>query len=102
VHGDHVKRKKSEYVAGKYRVTLESIVDDSSRLHDYGFNRSTWHRGVRLMERFGSDRALELMDSMAERALGRGDLGMCCKWRDLMGVIHAIEADEPQPNDRIH
>lgn len=54
------------------------------------------------MLRLGSDRALELMDARADRALARGDLAMCHKWRDLMGVIHAIESDEPQPTDRVH
>ncbi len=97
-----MKEKKSEYVVGEYVITIESMIDYSSQLHDYGFSRSTWHRGVRLMERFGSDRALELMDSKAERAFERGDLVTCSKWRDLMGVIHAVVADEPQPNDRIH
>lgn len=102
MHGDRLKRKKTEYVVGKYDITIESIVDDSSRLHDYGFSRATWHRGARLMQRLGSDQALELMDTKADRALARGDLKMCHKWRDLMGVIHAIEAEEPQPTDRIH
>lgn len=97
-----MKRKKSEYVVGKYDVTIESIVDDVSRLHDYGFSRSTWYRGANLMRRLGSDRALELMDAKADRALSRGDLAMCHKWRDLMAVIHAIESDEPQPTDRVH
>lgn len=102
MHGDCLKRKKTEYVVGKYDVTIESIVDDSSRLHDYGFSRATWHRGARLMRRLGPEQALELMDARAGRALARGDLKMCHKWRDLMGVIHAIESDEPQPTDRIH
>jgi hypothetical protein len=97
-----MKRKKSEYMVGKYVVTVEVVIDDSPRLHDYGFSRSTWHRGIRLLERFGSDQALEFMDVMADRALGRGDLVTCHRWRDLMAVIHAIEADEPQPTDRIH
>lgn len=97
-----MKRKKSEHVVGKYHITVEFVVDDSSRLHDYGFDHSKWHRGVKLMKHFGSDRALELMDLKAERAFRRGDVNMCRKWRDLMGVIHAVEADEPQPNDRIH
>lgn len=102
MHGDDLKRKKTDFVVGKYDVTIESIVDDASRLHDYGFSRSTWYRGANLMRRLGSDRALELMDERADRALARGDLAMCHKWRDLMGVIHAIESDEPQPTDRLH
>lgn len=102
LNGDHLKRKKTEYVGGKYDITIESIVDDSSRLHDYGFSRATWYRGVRLMRRLGPDQALELMDIRADRALARGDIEMCHKWRDLMGVIHAIESEEPQPTDRIH
>lgn len=102
MHGDDLKRKKTEYAVGKYDVTIESIVDDSSRLHDYGFSRATWLRGARLMRHLGSDQALELMDARADSALARGDLKMCHKWRDLMGVIHAIESEEPQPTDRIH
>ncbi len=102
MHGDRLKRKKTEYVVGSYDVSIESIVDDSSRLHDYGFSRTTWHRGTRLMQRFGSDQALELLDARADRALARGNLKLCHRWRDLMGVIHAIESDEPQPTDRIH
>lgn len=102
MHGDRLKRKRAEFRIGNYDVTLESIVDDASRLHDYGFSKSTWHRGVRLMRQLGSDQALDLMDIRADRALARGDLAMCHKWRDLMAVIHAVESDEPQPTDRIH
>lgn len=97
-----MKRVKSEFKVGPYDVTVESTVDSVSRLHDYGFDRATWHRGVRMMRRFGSDRALELMDARADRALARNDIKSCHRWRDLMAVIHAIEEDEPQPTDRIH
>jgi hypothetical protein len=102
MHGGGLKRRKTKHVEGKYDVTIESIVDDSSRLHDYGFSRATWLRGARLMQHLGSDQALEQMDGRADRALARGDLKICHKWRDLMGVIHAIESEEPQPTDRIH
>lgn len=102
MHGDHLKRKKTKIRVGNYDITIESIMDKTSRLHDYGFNRSTWHRGANLMRRLGSDRALELMDARADRALASGHLATCHKWRDLMAVIHAIESDEPQPTDRVH
>ncbi|WP_338530624.1 hypothetical protein [Nitratireductor thuwali] len=101
MHGADLGRKKSEYSIGNFDITIESIIDDESRLHDYGFSRSTWLRGVRLMKRFGSEEALELMDQRADGALERGNLALCNRWRDLMGVIHAIEADEPLPSDRI-
>lgn len=55
-----------------------------------------------MMQRYGSDNALELMDDRADRALARSDIATCQKWRELMAVIHAIENDEPQPIDRIH
>ncbi|WP_256752330.1 hypothetical protein [Mesorhizobium sp. Mes31] len=97
-----MKRKKSEFKVGRYDVTIESMVDSTSRLHDYGFGRETWYRGVKMMQRYGSDKALELMDDRADRALARSDIVTCQKWRDLMAVIHAIENDEPQPIDRIH
>lgn len=54
------------------------------------------------MRRFGSDRALDLMDARAEKALARGDVSTCRRWRDLMIVIHAIERDELLPSDRVH
>lgn len=95
-----VKRPKAKHRAGDY--SIEMIVDNASRLHDYGLRRSAWLRGVRLMRRFGSEEALGLMESRADSALARGDLAMCHRWRDLMVVVHAIEADEPLPTDRIH
>ncbi|BAV46778.1 Long-chain-fatty-acid CoA ligase [Mesorhizobium loti] len=97
-----MKRVKSEFKVGPYEVTIESVVDRESRLHDYGFEKATWHRGVRIMQRYGSDKALELMDERADRALARNDVKRCHRWRDLMAVIHAIENDEPQPTDRVH
>ncbi|ESW86045.1 hypothetical protein X770_20855 [Mesorhizobium sp. LSJC269B00] len=97
-----LKRKKSGFKVGPYDVTIDSTIDNASRLHDYGFDRATWHRGVRMMQRYGSDNALELMDDRADRALARSDIATCQKWRELMAVIHAIENDEPQPIDRIH
>jgi hypothetical protein len=102
MHGNHLKRKKTEIRVGNYDISIESNVDKTSRLHDYGFSSSTWRRGANLMRRFGSDRALELMDAKADRALAGGHLEMCHKWRDLMAVIHAIEYEEPQPIDRVH
>lgn len=97
-----MKHTKTTYRAGDYSISIETIVDNASRLHDYGIRRSAWHRAVRLMRRFGSDQALGLMESRAESALARGNLAMCHRWRDLMVVVHAIESDEPLPTDRIH
>lgn len=97
-----MKRRKEQWEGEGVTASIEVIINDEPILHDYGLSKLTWHRGVRLMEHFGIDRALELMDQRAHRSLDRGDYEMCCKWRDLMTVIHAVIADEPQPNDRVH
>jgi hypothetical protein len=102
MQSDGVKHKKSRYRVGDYDITIESFVNDDSRLHDYGVRRSAWYRGVRLMKRLGSARALDLIEERADRALARGDVAMCCRWRDFIVVIHAIEADETLPTDRVH
>ena len=97
-----MRHTKNRYTAGDYDITIESFVDDDSRLHDYGIRRSAWYRGVRLMKQLGSTKALELIDERANKALARGDIAMCCRWRDFIVVIHAIESDEPLCTDRVH
>lgn len=83
-----------------YRLVYDA--DDGGFLQDYGIRRSAWLRGVRLAKHFGTSEALELVDARAERALARGDLDLCIRWRDLIVAIHAIANDEPLLSDRVH
>ncbi|NRP75118.1 hypothetical protein ILFOPFJJ_06041 [Ensifer psoraleae] len=97
-----MKREKSTYDLGDYELSVELVINDESRLHDYGIRRSAWFRGIRMMRRYGPDLALELLDERANRCYERKDIPMCYRLRDLMVAIHAMTEDEVQPNDRVH
>lgn len=97
-----MKREKWVDRIGNVRLTIESIIDDAYRLHDYGLSDSMWRRGARFIAKYGPDRALELIDGRAERAFRRADMRTCMRWRDVMAAIHAISDEEPLLTDRIH
>ncbi len=97
-----MKRRKWVQQIGEFRLTIESVIDDDSRLHDYGLSDSTWRRGARFVAKYGPDLALEMIDSRAERAFRRTDMPTCMRWRDVMAAIHAIADEEPLLTDRIH
>lgn len=64
--------------------------------------RTTWKRALRLLKKFGPDRALELIDQRAWKAFERGDDNTSRRWRDLMIVIHAAQEDEQLPWESRH
>jgi hypothetical protein len=97
-----LKREKITQIDGDLELTVELIINDKSRLHDYGIPRSAWFRAIRLMKRYGSTNALELLDDRAVRAFARQNVRMSYRLRDLMIAIHAMEEDEVMPNDRVH
>lgn len=97
-----MKREKATYDLGDAELTVEMIVNDESRLHDYGIRRSAWFRGLRIMNKYGAEEALERLDERANRCYERKDIPMCYRLRDLMVAIHAMTEDEVQPNDRVH
>ena len=97
-----VKRDRRSIVDGSATVTIETVLNDESRLHDYGLSRSTWIRGVRILKALGADGALDAMDDRASSALDRGHMRIAERWRDLMAVIHAVLEDEPKAGDRVH
>jgi hypothetical protein len=66
----------------------------------YPLARQTWYRGISLVKRYGSARALELIDERAWKAFQRGDDGTSRRWRDLIIAIHAMEEDELVPGER--
>jgi excinuclease UvrABC nuclease subunit len=82
-------------------IKLEVIENDLG-LHEYGISRQTWRRGVRFMNVFGAEQALEMIDRRAERATERGDYETARRWRDLITAIHAIQEDERLPGDNVH
>jgi hypothetical protein len=86
---------------GRFRILLESMEGDAL-LHDYGISRMAWIRGVKLMNHFGSAKALDLIDQRAERAADRGDYDTAARWRTLITAIHAIEEDERLLGDNVH
>jgi hypothetical protein len=62
--------------------------------HVYPMPPRMWRRASRIMDRYGSDEALALLDTRAMRALERGDLGAAVRWRDVMAAIHAVINDD--------
>jgi len=57
---------------------------------------------ARLINHYGSEEALDLIDERANRASNRGDYETARRWRTLITAIHAIENDEPLPGDKRH
>ena len=86
---------------GNFRTILE-VTDDASGKHDYGISDRAWTRGVRFMNHFGPQRALELIDQRAERAADRRDYETARRWRTLIVAIHAIMDDEIMPGESAH
>ena len=95
-----IKRILNDVVQG-VRITIEEIEGDPG-LHDYGLSRMAWIRAATFLNRFGSEKALDLIDRRAERAADRGDYDTARRWRDLIAAIHAIEEDERLLGDRLH
>ena len=94
-------KKILDEVAGGLRVELEIIERDPGQ-HDYGIPRQSWIRGVKFMNHFGAERALELIDERAERAADRGDYDTARRWRTLITAIHAVQEDERLRGDNMH
>ncbi len=88
-------------IVGDFRIKLESIEEDLS-VHDYDIPRQAWIRGVRFMQHFGAEQALEIIDQRAERAASRGDYETARRWRELITAIHAVQEDEHLPGDNVH
>ncbi|MGR9503658.1 hypothetical protein [Rhizobium leguminosarum] len=97
-----MKRHKITETDGDFEFSVELIINDESRLHDYGIPRSAWFRAIRLMKKYGSEKTLEALDERALAAYGRGNVRMSYRLRDLMIAIHAMQEDEVMPNDRVH
>ena len=94
-------RKILHETVGHFRILLETIEGDPS-IHDYGLPRMVWRRAVQLMNHYGLDQALDVIDERAERAADRGDFETARRWRDLIAAIHAIENDERLLGDKVH
>ena len=95
------KRTVLDEIAGRHRIKLE-VFEDYSSTHDIGIPRQAWMRGIKLLERFGAERALDLIDQRAERAAERGDDGTARRWRDLIAAIHAIQENERLLGENLH
>lgn len=95
------RRKILDEVVSNVRIMLELMEADAG-IHDYGIPRQAWLRGVKFMQHFGAEQALELIDRRAERAAERGDYDTARRWRDLITAIHAVQEDERLPGDNVH
>ena len=73
-------RKILDEIIGRFRVKLE-VIEGEPAIRDYGIPRQAWIRGAKLMEAFGAERALVLIDERAERAADRGDYETARRWR---------------------
>jgi len=94
-----MKSKKTlDEVVGRFRILLE-VTEGYSSIHDYGLPRMTWMRAVRLMNHYGSDKALDVIDARAERAGDRGDYETARRWRTLIAAIHAMIEEEHLTGD---
>lgn len=79
------------------RVSVETLVvrnSDFAAPHDYGILPQAWRRGAKLIERYGVDEALLLLDRRAEQAVDRKDIQTARRWREVMAAIHAIALEE--------
>ncbi len=63
--------------------------------HVYPMPPRTWRRASRIIDRYGADTALEVLDARAEKAVERGDIPSAVRWRDVMAAIHAVINDTP-------
>jgi hypothetical protein len=94
-------RKILDKFVGEFHVKLE-MIESEPGVHDYGIPHTAWIRGVRFMDHFGAERALELIDQRAERAADRRDYDSDRRWRDLIVAIHAMQEEEHLPGDKTH
>ena len=96
------KQRSYFYKDGPIELTARVYEDHTPGAHDYGLSRPEWTRACAILARHGFDQALAMMDGKAERAIARGDIPICVRWRNLMAAVHAIGSDEPLLCDRIH
>jgi hypothetical protein len=94
-------KKILDETIGRFRIVLETS-DGDHTLHDYGIPAQSWRRGVKLLNHFGAEQALELIDQRAERAADRRDFETARRWRTLITAIHAIQEEERLPGDQVH
>lgn len=82
---------------GRTTVTLDEIETD-------GWGRegilqqvppAAWRRASQLIDRYGADEALALLDKKAERCIARRDLASAIRWRNVMAAIHAVSWEAP-------
>lgn len=79
---------------GSYRVRAEMYERSVSTPLAPPIARTTWKRALRVKNKYGAARALELIDERAWRAFHRGDDATSRRWRDLIIAIHAMDEDE--------
>lgn len=94
-------KKLLDETVGDVSLKLE-VIEAEPGLHDYGVNRMAWLRGVKFMNNYGADQALELIDERAIRTADRGDYDTVRRWRTLITAIHAMQEDEQLPGNNTH
>lgn len=98
-----VIRRILNVVVGRTTVTVDEV-EASARYVESPLLKvpaSTWRRAARMIDRFGPEQALALLDERAERCIERRDVPSAVRWRNVMAAIHAIVADEC-PKDRLN
>src|ERR1700692_3942230 len=93
--------KLLDHRTGGFRILIESMEGETA-LHDYGIPRMSWLRGVKFLNHFGPEKALDLIDERAERAADRGDYETARRWRTLITAIHALTEEERLPGQETH
>lgn len=86
-------------LGGHFRV---EVIPGTKGRHIYPMPPRTWRRAAGIMDRYGADQALALLDARAMRALGRGDAATAVRWRDVMAAIHAVIEENPSDGEGLN
>jgi hypothetical protein len=80
---------------GRTTIALDEIEADGSAREAIlqQVPPAAWRRASRLIDRYGTDGALALLDERAERCVDRRDLASAVRWRNVMAAIHAVSSE---------
>lgn len=90
-----------EYRVGRAVVRIEMIPGEGA-VCEWDPPPRTWRRASRFVDLLGPDKALELMDERAERAMFDGRPEAALLWRDLMVAVHRMSREERLGDERDH
>lgn len=81
---------------GSTTVTLDEVESDGPA-HEGILQQvppAAWRWASRLIDRYGADEALALLDERAERCVERRDIRSAVRWRNIMAAIHAVSGED--------